>query len=250
MVAYDRAKFRRGAAGARYGSAAVTSITNSGMRTGGFIPQGWRRSANVVELKSVDNWNAGISCGAAGSINLMNGIATGSSFYNRVGRQIKMKSFQIKAFFRSNTQFSDQTYVRIALVYDAQSNGVAPTLTDLWTDYSATGATQTTPTSGINLNNRDRFRILMEETVNLPQVGIQTTNDIGTVNTGPGSSPGAKELCLHKYINLKGLVTNFKSDTNTVGDISTGGLFLVTLGSSTFTAPWTLVFSTRVRFYD
>lgn len=248
MVAGSAGKYRRGAVGAKYGVAAVTFPSNSGMRTGGFIPRGWRRSATSVEKKAVDFYNLGLLLSSTGSINCLNLIATGSSFYNRIGRQVKMKSIRLTGYFRSQTEFSDLTACRIAIVYDSQTNGVAPTFADVWQDYNSNGATNISPVSGLNLNNRDRFRILCDEKFMLPKTNLQSTGDIGTVPNGPNPQPN--DLTFDRYINLRNLVTQYKSDLNTTGDISTGGLFLITYGSSVGTAPWTFACSARLRYYD
>lgn len=84
---------------------------------------------------------------------LLNGTQQGSAFYNRIGNKMSMKSVEIAGFI-NYIATSVQDIARIILVYDAQSNGVAPTYDDVCRDVDQAGSTSNNCMSHANSNNR------------------------------------------------------------------------------------------------
>lgn len=204
---------------------------------------------------------ASLALNNTGSITTLNMVQPGAGFWNRQGRRLYMKSvmidLNIEPLSVARNAVSDTA--KIALVYDSQCNGAVPTQGDIWLDYDQSGNQVANSLSSINLNNRDRFLILRHWTLDLPAItttatGVPTTafpNAIQMVTAGGDSKYGGH---IREYIKLKGLVTQYKSDSNpcTIADISTGALYLVTLATNAsgfdgFNIP---EFNCRLRFYE
>jgi len=116
---------------------------------------------------------------------------------------------------------------RVLLVYDKQSNLAAPTILNVLNTIS--------PTSQKNLDNRKRFRILMDKTF-----------DLGAKATGVG-----ERLTFEKYIKLNTPVQYNTANNGTIADIVSGSLYLITLGDVASGADdATSIITARVRFSD
>jgi len=199
-------------------------------RTGGFYGPGIRRRIN--EKKAIDTVFAFANIGsAAADITLINGCATGTDFTDRIGRKIIMKNLLIRAEFAPNTAVNNNIgeQVRFLVVYDMQTNGAAPVTTDLLKSV-ATNAPN-------NLNNRDRFRVLVDKYYAFPGV----TYTAAAITNG---SPVSKVLKIYKRFNLE---TIYSGTTNAVGSIQTGALWVFCLSGNQYIATeW----QARVRFED
>jgi hypothetical protein len=102
----------------------------------------------------------------------------------------------------------DQTQ-RFILVFDRQSNGAAPAITDVLDSNS--------PFSLFNKDNAQRFRIV--------------TDVVKVLNASAESGSTHVTGIIRKRLNV---AVMYNSGTaGTIADINTGGLFLITLGSST-----------------
>jgi len=79
---------------------------------------------------------AALACNSTGSIIPLNLIVAGSSFFNRVGRKIEMKSVLFEAniapLAAARSCVSDT--LRILIVYDRQPNGANPTIANILQD--------------------------------------------------------------------------------------------------------------------
>lgn len=173
-----------------------------------------------------------------GTIFVMNLIAAGSSFYNRIGRKIELKSVRVTGVITLdlNTTTQDNDLARIALVYDRQFNGATPAITDIFQDTNAIGTNFTTPLSGVNLNNRDRFLVIMDKRIPLPALTVTTSVTPVPTNVWPNSYADEKHNSfIDEYRKLGNLVTQYKADSSppVSGDISTGALLLVSYGLNT-----------------
>lgn len=203
------------------------------------------------ELKSVDVPTGVVLCNTTAVITPLNLIRAGSSFNNRVGRKIEMISLRLVGQMVSVRTTVAQDYNRIMLVYDRQTNGALPAIADILQATDQAGTNTTDSFTGINLNNRDRFVILRDEHLCMPT----QTQAAGTVITNPGGQidPVSTTFKLDWYVKLKGLVAQFKADSApaVIGDISTGGLYLVTFGDNVAgTEGWALETQTRLRYLD
>lgn len=171
-------------------------------RTGGF----WGVTArNPIERKFIDTTDS-TDITTTGVVVPVNLIAAGTDYDARIGRKVILKSFQIRAIFGLENA-SVPSGVRYLLVYDKQTNGALPAITDILNTASA----QNPVTAMLNLNNRDRFVILWDK--------------IFQLNTSFSIFQHFK-----KYKKLRH-ETVYSGTTATIGSIITGGLYVVTIGS-------------------
>lgn len=202
-----------------------------------------------TEVKSLDLANASYALDSTGTVTCLNLIRAGSSFFNRIGRKVNMKSLHLKMFLNPVRTSAAPDYVRVMVVYDSQSNGAAPAISDVIQDTDQAGTNSTNAFSSANLNNRDRFRILCDYRIAPPT----TTVTAGVVTNVGVVDPLTEVIDIERFIPLKGLVTQFKADSSpaVIGDIATGGLFLITYGRYASGAEgWQATGSFRLRYKD
>jgi len=180
----------------------------------------------------------------------------GSDFNQRIGRKVVIKSIYFKwrmypAWMVTSlvegqnmldVNYFPQTQFRVMMVWDTQPNGVQPTIGDILTEVSASGLPDTQ--SFINMNNRDRFRIILDK---FHQNGFQ--------NTGTNKdmfSNAANVFTGKKYKKCNMEVIFNATGGGTIADISSGALYIVALSSASADshAFGELVFNTRVRYDD
>lgn len=138
---------------------------------------------------------------------LINGIASGSGPSFRIGRKIICVSVQCRISVR-NVQQSTTTdpfnsYSRFFIIYDKQTNGALAAGADVFSTVFTSPPVPIHPTAAMNLNNRDRFRVIMDEVVLL------------------GYSLPIASITFYKKIRCE---TIFQSDNGNIADISTGAL--------------------------
>lgn len=202
-----------------------------------------------AEVKCVDLAGATYTLNSTVSITPINLIRAGSSFFNRIGRKVELKSLHLKGFVQPVRTIAAQDYVRIMIVYDAQTNGALPAISDIIQDTDQAGTNNTTSTSSANLNNRDRFRILCDYRIVTPSQTVTA----GQVTTPGWIDPVTVFTDVERYMKLKGLHTVFKADSSpaVIGDIATGALYLVTYGGNASGAEgFNLYASLRLRYQD
>lgn len=229
------------------------------------VPASLTANLSSSELKALDVSLATAAPGGAvlnfnstGSIIPLNLVRVGSSFFNRIARRLEMKSLDISILPGSLqvTRSAQEDLLRILVVYDRQTNGALPSISDILQDTEQSGTNTTVAYSGINLNNRDRFSIIMDKRIMLP--GATATAGAIT-NPWPNSYGGVTGDkvgigMIREYRKLKGLLTQYKADSSpaVIGDIATGGLYLITY--STYTAGseiWAGVdWTCRLRYHD
>lgn len=211
--------------------------------------------SSSAEIKCVDLVSSSQLFLDTGIITPLNFVAPGSAFYQRIGRRIEMKSIRIAGNCNIKPILSAQTvyygfYGRVLIVYDRQTNGALPALSDILQTVPQTGVPSTNNYSDINLNNRDRFTIIRDQRLTFQNV---FSNNAPTPFVEGVSAPDPLNPIynLDFYCKLKGLVTQFKADSAaaTIADIATGALYLVVVGA--FPTPaWQFNFAGRLRYYD
>ncbi len=189
-----------------------------------------RQMQGIMEHKVVDTAAASYGANTTGSVTLLNGVAQGSDFTNRIGRKVTMTSVQLRGFLTPEDDQTEATLARVMLVYDSQPNGALPAVTDVLTAADSR--------SFNNLNNRDRFRVLVDETHALGQ--RDTTNSLE-------GAPTAIVLNRYRKCNLPVV---FDGTTAAIGDIQTGSLFLLTIGNQASGSAIAASLAVRVRFVD
>lgn len=149
----------------------------------------------------------------------------GSDMFQRIGRRVTIRSIQVRGSMyleQSSTLAVGQTVQqdgKVMLIYDAQSNGQLATAAEIW---SVAG----TPFSFMNLNNRDRFKVLKTESFTFDPIIISaTTNEsVACLNN--------TSFDFDWYIKCNLDVTFNGTNAGTVADIATGNLILAFIGSS------------------
>lgn len=202
--------------------------------------RGPRSQASNVELKVSDIQVTTYPANLTGSFTLLHIPTLGSDYTNRIGRKTIVKSLYIRGYLAiqqaltpaSSFSFGAQE-ARMIIFWDMQPNGAAPGATDLLNTAQ--------PASQLNLNNRDRFRIIKDKTYTfdpwvtgtLPQIAMNHT--ISTMK------------CFKK---LNGEVIFNGTNGGTIADINSGALYMFWIGSNAGAFGVSAVLSTRVRFDD
>lgn len=149
---------------------------------------------------------------------LLNGVATGTDYNTRIGREITMTSYYHRMFITDATNVQQ---VRCMLVYDKQPAGALPAITDIL-QYSDANSPN-------NLNNRDRFVVVSDKVYTI-------------------SPQGTEIKFVKKYKKLR-TITTYNNTGNGITDIATGALYFVAFAFNNVTTT-TLSGYSRVRFID
>lgn len=209
--------------------------------TRGFRPVGRRTRG---ERKVIDLAVGNYAADATGTITLLNGCVQGSDYDERIGRKIVLSSVFIRGCVLTELSggptagVSKAQMVRFVLFVDMQPNGAAPNVTDL--------LVSSNPRSQLNLNNRDRFKVIKDQCfVFDPYIYF----DQAATQAEVTASNQIKQVKCYKKLNME---TIFNSgNAGTIGDITSGALYMLWLGDiSGGTADALAQLSTRVRFYD
>lgn len=208
---------------------------------------GYLRNRNVdrirAEKKVIDINNATYQLETTGTaLQLLNGCVPGSQNFNRIGRKIQLKSLQVRGYFVASDATVANTMARMIIVYDKQPNGAAPTWANIVTSQNISGTTSSTVNDMINLDNRDRFEIIRDHVCTLA-----SKNDTATQSYS--GSPTI--LHLNEFIKLGKRETVYNAGTaGTIGDITSGSLYVFFISSEAFANGCAFIGSFRTRFID
>lgn len=197
-----------------------------------------------VEKKVIDIVSTGYNIENTGTqLQLLNGCVAGSQNYQRIGRKINLKSLQIHGKINvADNNVAAGVTVRLLIVFDKQSNGAAPTYSDIIKSQSITPATSSTVFDMVNLDNRDRFEIIRDLYYTLG--GIDTT-----ATQTWAASPLLTNVNL--YIKLGNRETVYNAGTaGSVGDIQSGALYFFLIADQANAAGASANLSCRTRFVD
>lgn len=187
---------------------------------------------------------------AAGDTPLvLNAMVAGTEVYNRVGRKIYMKSVHIRGqIFSAATTALDEQELRMMLVYDSNPNAAQTTLGQLLLDSNVGGGLDVN--SNINLDNRERFKVIKEWFWH--QGGAAGANTGQIIATGQTSlQDGSQCLTVNAYIKLHGLEAVYNgTNAGTFADIASGSLLLFTFCDTLATNCWKFFGKTRLRYQD
>lgn len=214
-----------------YKARAARASVNSQVRRAAVAPRsgGYANPARMGEMKFSDVSNTlttGIGGAGFSAANLLNGLVKGSEATNRIGQKIVMRSLLIRAKQRLQPTTTGGCSIRLLCVYDKQTNATAPLITDilLADDFNSPN----------NLNNRERFVTMFDKV-------LEPLSVAGNVETG---------IVQFNPINMDTMF-NSAGNAGTVGDITTGSLYLFAAqsGTAAVAAP-TVIFRSRLRFID
>ena len=194
------------------------------------------------EVKCIDRAHQTSTLSTTAVFTLLNPIVPGDDIYQRTGRTLNMKSLRVQGYL-NNTATTVQSFARVMVVYDKQSNAANPVIGDIIQDMNGTPATDVY--SHPNLNNRERFVIIKDCRFSNPSVtnaaGVLT--NLGTVNT-------AQSIVIDWFLPLRGAETTYNATGGaTIASIVTGALFLITFSSDP-NPNWSFDFTPRLRFVN
>lgn len=207
--------------GAVYGGSAAAAASRALRYTN------W--NARAEELKYLDINVASYACGTTGAVTLINGIAAGSTAITREGRQCFWKSVGVTGTLEPVDADVIAHRADIYVVWDKQPGAAVPAMTDIFVESKAG--------SPMNLNYRERFVVLAHRNF---VIG-------GPVAAGASITPNVHAVNINVKLNLR---STFKGDNNAIGDIATGAMYLVTLGSQADAAGSLLKAAVRLRFAE
>jgi hypothetical protein len=185
-----------------------------------------------------------LTSGTGTSVGVYNAIVQGSDVYNRIGRKIYMKSIHIRGtIVPIATSVADTG--RILVVYDSQPNGGGlPVVGSVLQDCN--GGVATNGSSHLNINNRQRFKIIKDYQVLLPS----ETYTAGVVTALGMTDFVENSFMINWFLPLKGLEAAYQlTNTGTVTDIQSGSILIFALSNSGDNK-WSFTFTTRLRYYD
>lgn len=177
---------------------------------------------------------AGLGLGTGYSC--VNLCSQGPAVSQRIGNKIVIKNIRVRGRFQLyNTQVAaDMCFVRALLVYDKQTNGAAPAITEILADVDTTGSYSTIFNSGVKIANRKRFVVLRDQVYRLA-VGDIENNEVD-------------------WFVKKNMEVTFNNTHSppVVGDCTTGAIYLVMYYGPTVTtdSPVLSDFTVRIRYDD
>jgi len=176
------------------------------------------------EKKFFDTTSANYIAGSDGNANikLLYVPVLGSDFNNRIGRKTLLKSVYIRGFVGIKPAIALDDAIeataqqaRLIIFVDNQPNGAAPLVTDVLTIADSTGQ--------LNPNNRDRFKVIKDKTWVFDAWSINSTNGYSVQNRC------IQDVKIYKKLNLETIFN--ATNGGTVGDINTGALYMMWVGS-------------------
>lgn len=198
------------------------------------VKQAYQRKMLDGELKYSDIATNTVAVNIAGSITLLHVPILGSDFNARIGRKTTAKSLFIRGIWASDVLGSVNTQLLRMIVFEDKQPTPATAVTVL--DVLATAA----PTSHLNPNNRDRFKVLCDQEFALgPQ----------NVVTPAFSSPAAEAWKIYKKIKIESIFN--ATNGGTFADITSGAIYVMFIGSlAAGNGDGTATWSSRVRYSD
>lgn len=200
---------------------------------------------NASERKVNDIAAATYVVNTTGAFTLLALPVTGADMNQRIGRKIQLKSVYIRGHVCTNwaatpvgaTSAIATQHCRLIILCDYQPNGAAPAVLDLLATAS--------PLAHLNLNNRDRFKILKDKIYTLGPSFFDTTNQQG-LSVAPQILP----IKIYKKLNIETIFN--ATNGGSIADITSGALFMFWIGSTAASATLasTASLSTRVRYFD
>lgn len=209
----------------------MTRISRGPYRSYGFYGPALR---GPQERKVIDFPNTTTAVNTTGSVTLINPVSTGSDFTNRIGRRINMTSIALRGLLSNDTVGpTEPQNCRIMLIQDLQTNGVIATIAEIFQAAQAN--------SFMNLNNREKFKVIMDK-----QICLGRFNATAGATLSP--TPGCEIINEYRKVNIP---VFFEGPNADIGSISSGAIYLVTLGNSAAgVGDSNFTWSSRIRFVD
>jgi len=180
------------------------------------VPSRYAVAPKKVELKYDD----GTYTITTDQVVLLTTIANGTGPSDRIGRHVQYHDIQFNLFWQLASGYNT---TRVVLFYDRQSNGASPGLSDVLNSSTDVHALY-------NPDNRSRFKILWDKTI-----------DFDTANVGT-------KAIINQRVSLKNLRCEFLGSTSAVTDIDMGAIYFLHINSNGTTL--TTKCRNRLQYYD
>lgn len=193
------------------------------------------------EIKSVDPSVSALTfpVNSALAASILNDTTTGVDYFNRVGRKVTGVSLRVRGHFLPPVGSYINDHLRWIIFYDKQPNNAIATWADIVKSQSSVGSSNLV-VDGLNMDNRDRFKILREGMFSAPTWNNVTANALGP------AYPTSEEMCIDKFISLKGLETMYSSAG--LATVQSGAIGII--GQANNGVGWRLNYSARYRFIE
>jgi len=180
-------------------------------------------------------------------INIIEWNITRDTTITRTGGQVRLTSVHIKGTVTADplNLLSDQ--YRMMVVWDAQANGAAPTLSGTVTSILDVTTITDLLIAPYNYSAMDRFKILMDKRVIINRRVVADTDPAtgATQEYQPIVKPFNKRFKLGRTVRYA-----VNSSTGTITDISTNSLYFIVVGNAPASVNPTIQFSSRIYFKD
>lgn len=187
---------------------------------------------HASELKYLDIPFGSLAASTTGAVSLINGVAVGDTAITREGRQCYWKTLEVHGRLSPSDTTTIGCRCDMYIIWDDQPGAAVPAITDIFVE-SIAGSPH-------NLNYRERFTTIAHRSFALGPI-----SDVATQAYAGG--PVVYLVDIYQKLDL---LTTFKGDTNAIGDISKGAMYVVTLGDTAAASGGTFYFTTRLRFSE
>lgn len=225
----------------------------------GMLSHGLLESRRAHEMKCTDQAIGVIlsqtEAGAATpTVLFFNQQGTGN--HNRVGMKIGYVSLRLTGFICPSQGVGALTQNqngcgRLLVVYDASPQQAAAIYSDVVLAVGFNATTQSKTRDGINLANRERFKVLMDERLFLPAFTFGATTRYDNKATFPAVDKNPTMYNFDRYVKLRGLDAHFNNTNGgTVADFTKGTLLMFFIGDGAASTNWQFDCNSRVRYID
>lgn len=177
-------------------------------------------------------------------------IQQGVGTNQRVGNSCSLKSLRLRFRLVNIDDILVNTMVRMLVVYDRQPNGAYPNLSNILANINEAGTVSAfDPDGDLNVNNMERFTVLMDEWHIVPAVD----NNLHVVNTALVGPTNVECFQVDRYIKLRGLEQKYSANSSpmVIANQTTGALYILSCGSiAAGSEPYCWYGKARLRFYD
>jgi len=206
------------------------------------------------ELKSVEFNNAGnpIPINNLFQVAVINGLAIGTDRFQRIGKRVLGKSVSMSLYLQPIDPGGGYPInravdlPRIMLIWDTKPSPAVPAFADLLQDQDDLGATLTQAISHINLDNRKRWKVLMDWEPILPAYTATGINAFTSANIPIDPITPSYTKHFYKKFNVE---TSYSGVAATYASIEENALLLCVV-SFLAAAAWSLRLSVRYRYTD
>lgn len=190
------------------------------------------------------------------TLRLVNGIQTGSGYWNRVGRKVINKSIRIKLnggwTYDMTATLIPTNVARIIVIWDADpSHGGIPPFNQIFANTDQTGTVTASLTSALKVTESERYRILRDTL-------IPFSSQTGSTSTSAAPVTVIQSWTYDEFIPLKDAETDYYANSNpmTNADMEKGSIYVVMAAEENVTTAGTRNFIdvedgfARIRYSD